>query len=195
MDKIPSSKQHYRDRWLNEYIKDPKERERRSQKLCAYLKRQVRFRQATQVAIFFPRPFEVDLTSLWQEDAARFVFPRVKQDKSGLEFCWISDFSELHPAGFSLREPANECRQLSVWKSTDLILVPGFAFDLFGARIGSGKGYYDRFLASLPKGTAKWGVCFSAQIVKEVLAQIATDVRMDALCSEAGWIEVRSFKG
>ena len=70
------------------------------------------------------------------------------------------------------------------FEAEDLILVPGLAFDRFGGRLGSGKGFYDRFLASLyPR---KWGVCFECQVVKEALAQSSNDVRMDGLVTEKG---------
>lgn len=64
------------------------------------------------------------------------------------------------------------------------VLVPGLAFDLHGARLGRGGGFYDRFLAGLRiKSAVKIGVCWSMQIVPAVPTDIH-DVRVDWICHE-----------
>ena len=48
-----------------------------------------------------------------------------------------------------------------VWTKSDaidLVITPLLAFDLKGYRVGYGKGFYDRFFASLPKRTKKVGI-------------------------------------
>ena len=48
-----------------------------------------------------------------------------------------------------------------VWTKSDaidLVITPLLAFDLKGYRVGYGKGFYDRFFASLPKETKKVGI-------------------------------------
>ena len=48
-----------------------------------------------------------------------------------------------------------------VWTKSDaidLVITPLLAFDLKGYRVGYGKGFYDRFFASLPGGTKKVGI-------------------------------------
>lgn len=63
----------------------------------------------------------------------------------------------------------------------DIVIVPGVAFDLDLNRIGSGGGYYDRFL----KGTSayKIGVCFDYQVVEKIDAG-SHDVPMDIVVTE-----------
>ena len=60
----------------------------------------------------------------------------------------------------------------------DLILVPGLAFDKSGARLGRGRGFYDRFLAGITG--FRVGVCFDWQLVESVPVE-AHDIRMDAV--------------
>ena len=46
-----------------------------------------------------------------------------------------------------------------------LDLVPGVAFSTSGARLGRGKGFYDRFLKNLPKRVRKIGLAYDLQII------------------------------
>ena len=44
------------------------------------------------------------------------------------------------------------------------MLVPGVAFDRRGFRLGHGQGYFDRFLAQVPKDTPTVGLAFRFQL-------------------------------
>ncbi len=63
------------------------------------------------------------------------------------------------------------------------MIVPGVAFTQAGARLGRGKGFYDRWLEG--RGVFKLGVCFSAQVV-EAVPREGHDVRMDGVVTEVG---------
>ena len=65
-------------------------------------------------------------------------------------------------------------------KTIDFVIVPGVAFDRRGARIGFGKGYYDRFLTG--KKCRVVGLLFYEQLSEELLPQEAHDVMMEELC-------------
>jgi 5-formyltetrahydrofolate cyclo-ligase len=60
-----------------------------------------------------------------------------------------------------------------VWTKNDaidLVITPLLAFDLKGYRVGYGKGFYDRFFASLPKRTKKVGISLfdSCEAIEDV---------------------------
>jgi 5-formyltetrahydrofolate cyclo-ligase len=42
----------------------------------------------------------------------------------------------------------------------DMVLLPLLAFDLYGNRVGYGKGFYDRFILNLRKNVVKCGLSF-----------------------------------
>ncbi len=67
---------------------------------------------------------------------------------------------------YGVREPASRMR-VPVSR-LDAVIVPGVAFDKKGNRLGRGKGYYDRFLASLPKRTFSVGLAFRQQILPSI---------------------------
>lgn len=63
----------------------------------------------------------------------------------------------------------------------DIILVPGLAFTKSGARLGRGKGYFDRYLANYSGVTL--GVAFEAQLFNEV-PQDKYDINMNYIVTE-----------
>lgn len=59
------------------------------------------------------------------------------------------------------------CKPVPI-KRIDLAVIPGIALDEKGGRIGSGEGYYDRFIPRLPITTRKVSLVFEEQIVPQV---------------------------
>jgi 5-formyltetrahydrofolate cyclo-ligase len=67
------------------------------------------------------------------------------------------------PRGVAQPNPAR-CKPVPLQK-IDIAIIPGVAFDEKGARIGSGHGYYDRFIPDLPGTTRKVALAFEEQII------------------------------
>lgn len=70
------------------------------------------------------------------------------------------------PRGVLEPNPAR-CKPVPLQK-IDIAIIPGLAFDEKGARIGSGHGYYDRFIPDLPATTRKVALAFEEQIIPQV---------------------------
>jgi 5-formyltetrahydrofolate cyclo-ligase len=64
-----------------------------------------------------------------------------------------------------------------------LVIVPGLAFDHARYRLGRGRGYYDRFLASGLGCFSTVGVCFEEQLVDEVPRE-NWDMRIDRVLTD-----------
>lgn len=88
----------------------------------------------------------------------------------------------LVKGAYSIYEPADKTP--CPLKKSDIVIVPGLAYNKKGFRVGYGKGYYDRFFAQNPN-VIKIGVCFSAQICKEDFEQEG-DVMVDIIVTEKG---------
>lgn len=71
----------------------------------------------------------------------------------------------LRTGAYGIMEPIGDL--FTDINSIDLIVVPGMAFDAQGNRLGRGKGYYDRFLATA-RHIYKIGVCFDFQKIPHV---------------------------
>ncbi|MFH1753730.1 MAG: 5-formyltetrahydrofolate cyclo-ligase [Candidatus Omnitrophota bacterium] len=62
----------------------------------------------------------------------------------------------------------------------DLVIVPGLAFSKEGARLGRGRGFYDRFLKGLPGRIKKIGLAYDIQIIQD-LPVTPQDVPVDTV--------------
>ncbi len=60
-------------------------------------------------------------------------------------------------------------------------LVPGLGFDLSGARLGRGKGFYDRYFQD--KKSLKIGLCWSGQMLEKIPVE-KHDSHMDMIVTE-----------
>jgi 5-formyltetrahydrofolate cyclo-ligase len=69
------------------------------------------------------------------------------------------------PRGF-LEPDTVRCKSVPV-ECLDIAIIPGIAFDEKGGRIGSGEGYYDRFIPKLPITTRKVSIAFEDQIIPQ----------------------------
>ena len=66
-------------------------------------------------------------------------------------------------------------------EAIDLLIVPGMAFTREGARLGRGKGYYDRYLAQSALHACCIGVCFAHQLVADLPVE-PHDRSMEVVC-------------
>lgn len=123
----------------------------------------------------------------------RLWLPRVLRDAGRLDFVAVDDLACLAPAAFGLLEPracAGERTCMHPDDDVDLILVPGLAFDHQGARLGFGKGYYDRALGPLRARGAplRVGVCFGEFLgpAEGAIPMAPWDVPVHAVVTEDG---------
>jgi 5-formyltetrahydrofolate cyclo-ligase len=70
------------------------------------------------------------------------------------------------PRGVKEPDP-NQCKLVPIDR-IDIAIIPGIALDEKGGRIGTGEGYYDRFIPKLPVTTRKVALAFEDQIVPHI---------------------------
>lgn len=134
----------------------------RSVQLWAQLAELPEYVAARSVMAFASMPSEPDTDGLFarlHRDGKRLLLPRVE----GGVLVPAQVMNGFITGPWGIREPDGD----SVDPATiDLIIVPGVAFTLSGLRLGHGKGYYDRFLASVQAPTV--GACFTEQIIDDL---------------------------
>ena len=120
------------------------------------------YTSAKTVMVFISMPGEPDtgpFLAQLRRDGKTVVLPRIVGDR--LEPA-LTD-GALVPGPLNIPSPTGAgVDPLSI----DLIIVPGVAFTAGGERLGHGKAYYDRFLATTPAATI--GVCFHEQMLDEL---------------------------
>ena len=142
------------------------------------------YKEQEKILVYSAIRSEVDLTTFchkaWKDGKVLF-FPRVFGEQ--MEFYRVDSMSQLTKGSFSVMEPRlkedadfnNEDMPIAgeAWtegrSEKTPILVPGVAFSRKGARLGYGKGFYDRYLAVHPS-LVPIGVCFDEQLTEQICA-------------------------
>ncbi len=95
-----------------------------------------------------------------------------KVEGQEMVFYRLRAMDELQEGYKGIKEPIGntECFEYAKYKETRmLLLMPGVAFDIYGNRMGYGKGFYDRFLASKEiLQTYSIGIGYACQRVEQV---------------------------
>jgi 5-formyltetrahydrofolate cyclo-ligase len=125
-----------------------------------------RWQDAQVVAAYAALAGEPDLRPMSWIGEKTVLLPRV--DGQELVFHAVSDACQLKSGAFGVMEPDAEKCPVADIHDAGIIFVPGLAFTVDGARLGRGRGFYDRLLAALPPDILRVGVCFPPQIVTDI---------------------------
>lgn len=129
------------------------------------------------VLLYYSLPDEVFTHVLADKLSAmgkRVLLP-VVTDESHMELREYAGRAGMVPGAYGIMEPQGP--RFTDAGAIDLAIVPGMGFDPQGNRLGRGKGYYDRMLASMPNAY-RIGVCFGFQMASHV-PHGANDIRMN----------------
>lgn len=81
----------------------------------------------------------------------KVLMPKVRKEDYSIVFLPISSLDELEKADEGFLEPLAKIEKAFEVSKIDLFIVPGVAYDLSGARLGMGKGCYDRALKDVDR--------------------------------------------
>ena len=149
----------------------------RSAVICEEVKKHLAVSNARVVALFSPLGYEPDVWPLVESLSAMVsvVLPRVEGDVMNF-YCY--DRNSMAIGSFGINEPQNSLPVAPY--EIDAVVVPGLAFTESGARMGRGKGYYDKYMSNGDFSALKIGVCYKEQIVPEIPLE-EHDVMMDVV--------------
>ena len=164
---------------------EPEKRKAASEKIREWLFANKRYKAAGTVFVYASYKSEVETKEIIQgalRQGKRVAVPKVHGDE--MFFYEINSWEELFPGYQGILEPQNAGREPLVPASSDVMLVPGAAFDHQGGRIGYGKGYYDRYWnrhisAFGNNGPYLIGLAFACQISPKKLPNEEHDKKID----------------
>ena len=142
------------------------------------------YKNAQQIMLYMPLGNEIGTENMMKQsfaDGKKIVLPITNGETGEITPYLIEENTQFVIGAFKVREPVGA--SIADVTKTDVIIVPGIAFDERGARVGFGKGCYDRLLAE--SSAVKIGYCYEYQ-VSEAIADEAHDMRMDYILTEKG---------
>ena len=152
-----------------------------SERIARRVLRLPEYERAERILCYVSARSEVGTRALMNEilrSGRALYLPRMC-GRGVMEAARLYDPNALVKNRYQIEEPIG----LETGKSSemDLILTPGLAFDRYGARLGYGAGYYDRYLPDCRGLIA--ALAFEAQMRKTLPVE-AHDVLMDRIITE-----------
>lgn len=154
------------------------EKEAAAEEVFSRLEKTAAFMMADNVLMYHSLPDELSTIRFlkkWQ-NRKHFFLPRV--NGVNLEILPYEE-SRLELGSFHIEEPTGN--DLTDIDDIELMVVPAVAFDRKGNRLGRGKGFYDRLLAT-SKAT-KVGVGYEFQLLDSIPSE-SHDIPMDMIITQ-----------
>ena len=151
------------------------------------------FLNADLVLLYAPIGTEINLLPLARiarERGIDVAFPISEPETCTLDFRILTTDARLAKGTYGIPEPPADAPKVTCTART-LCIVPGLSFAPNGARIGYGKGYYDRFLADFP-GVAIGAVYES--MLSDSLPTDEHDLPVSLVFTERGTIDCAQQK-
>tara|TARA_B100001989_G_C24339259_1_gene364176 strand:+ start:64 stop:594 length:531 start_codon:yes stop_codon:yes gene_type:complete len=114
------------------------------------------------------------IISILQGRDKNIIIPKVISGEH-LDHYLLTDSTKLKQNLWNILEPVNGIKVAP--NKIQVVFVPLLAYDLYGNRVGYGKGYYDKFLAQCGEKCIKIGLSFF-EPVKKILSS-SQDIKLN----------------
>ena len=147
------------------------------------------YRDADTVLVYAAREDEIATSMIIFAALANHktvALPRC-EGEGVMRFCRIRSMSDLTLGRYGIREPKEGCEEVEAGQGS-LCVCPALCCDMRGARLGWGKGYYDRFLSGYAGISA--ALCYADALLPE-LATEPHDVPVSMIVTDQFIKEIR----
>lgn len=164
------------------------ERDRLAARAAAWLFQGTIWRLAKSVGLYMAiksEPGCQEIMAMALRQGKLVALPKITSlERRDMDFMALGDLRELAPGPWGILEPPQGHAIIP-----DLVILPGLGFDLRGARLGYGAGFYDRWLAKVNFSPERLvGFCLASQLVEAVPCD-PWDRRAGWLLGENGLLE------
>lgn len=167
----------------------------RSRIICETIEKEPWYQKTKNLLLYVSVNNEVSLEQLmetaWKDRKSVFL-PRVCG--TNMEFYRVNGKEELEMGSFHIMEPVKSCPAYKPVPEA-VMVVPGVAFSFSGARIGYGKGYYDRYLNQYPGKIYLIGAAYEMQLENDIWKCDKFDKKMDVVITEKRKVECNGQSG
>lgn len=168
------------------------DRKRKSNAACLHLRSFAAFQNAQHPLLHWSYGSELSILEVCREFWSRsspLILPYCSNASGKMEARVIEDESTMEMDYCGVPAPIYDMCPVLESHHVDFVLIPGLAYDIFGGRLGQGKGSYDRFLRSMPNAI-RVGICFDAQIQQTPLPCEPHDIPVSYLITESGILSI-----
>jgi lipid-A-disaccharide synthase len=149
------------------------------------------FKRAKNILAYASYKSEVQtwgtIATILAEGKKKLFLPKIDGDFIG--YTQVYSLEDLEEGQWGILQPSATSY---VNENIDLVLVPGIAFSEVGARLGHGRGYYDKLLSKLNSATFI-GLAYKEQIA-DFIPTSEKDVLMHKIITDEKVISCRSIK-
>lgn len=143
-------------------------------------------RRARCVALYLDHGSELPTETLihaLRKRGVRILVPWIEQAGGRMRFVHLLRSDPLRRGRFGIRRPRLTRRVPAL--RIDVVVLPLLAYDFSGQRLGSGGGYYDRWLDGRGARPHRLGLAFACQRLSGIPAE-PWDVSLHAVATERG---------
>lgn len=147
----------------------PEDKRKRDEYIFNRLTECQHYKEAGTVLCFVSTDVEINTHRIISHSlklGKKVAVPRCTDKLGNMKFYLISSFSDLEKGLYGLLEPNTKKCRVFTDDANSICIIPGFAFDAKGYRVGFGKGFYDRFLKNY--SGIKLGICYNECIVNKI---------------------------
>ena len=168
----------------------PARRAALARRICARVAALPQIAKASRLALFWPRGDEVDIRHLfakWASAGRSLFLPTVVAAGTKLQMHSMLPGELVLRTGYGGISEPSPAKPSFAPARIDLILVPASSVDRRGNRVGSGRGFYDITLKTMPSPLV---ICplFSCQLSAPIEPE-EHDVPVDLIVTEEGVID------
>lgn len=128
---------------------------------------------ATTIACYTPLPGEPDTTEFirWAHSRNLTIWLPLTQTSHTLRWGVYSGAHKLTPGPFGILEPTGPTQGTDAVSAADLMIIPASSVAYSGVRLGWGRGFYDRCIASLSAAPPVFAVVHADEFVPTLPAE------------------------